>query len=138
MRSVLANFSAWTPWIDRSQLILDTAGVYMLARFDKNPPDATPSLSPSIIYIGETCGQTLAGRLLQFSRSGFLGKKGHSGGMTFASKFKCKPDVPWLFISAMRTELSEPQASAFIRYVERAVLWEYVQTHGAYPACNRK
>lgn len=138
MRDVLAKFSTWTPWTDRAQLTLDTAGIYMLARFDAALLDTNPSLSRNVIYVGETCGQTLAKRLRQFNRSGFLGKSGHSGGVTFASRFKCNSDVPWLYVSIMGTDLNEPTSSAFIRYVERAILWEYVQIYGQYPVCNCK
>lgn len=117
---------------------LDLPGVYLLADFKRHPPSGKPTLNSTLIYIGETCGQTLHGRLYQFNRSGFLGKFGHSGGATFARTYKAKSDPSWLFISVMAVNLEEPNASAFIRYAERALLWSYVQQHGAYPICNRK
>ncbi|MCL2524891.1 MAG: hypothetical protein FWF20_11875 [Betaproteobacteria bacterium] len=137
MEEILTKFSAWTPWADRFSLPLDLPGVYMLAEF-RSAPLVKAALSSTLIYIGETCGQSLHGRLYQFNRSGFHGKPGHSGGTTFAHTFKSNPDPAWLFISVMSVALQEPQASAFIRHVERALLWEYVQQHGAYPVCNRK
>ena len=137
VKDILAKFSAWTPWTDRSGLSLTLPGVYMLAEFQETPR-GKPALSSKLIYIGETCGQSLHGRLYQFNRSGFLGKRGHSGGATFARTFKAKPDPSWLYISVLGVDLQEPQSSAFIRYAERALLWAYVQQHGAYPACNRK
>ena len=138
LRDILAKFSAWTPWSERSTLSLTLPGVYLLAEFKGQAPRGKPALSSKLIYIGETCGQTLHGRLYQFNRSGFLGKFGHSGGATFARTYKASPDPSWLFISIMAVDLEEPHTSAFIRYAERALLWAYVQQHGAYPACNRK
>ena len=138
VQDVLATFSPWTPWIERKNLHLGVAGVYLLARFETAAPSGTPEICSNIIYIGETCGQTLAARLRQFDRSGSLGRTGHSGGMTFAATFGLRTDVPWLYIAAMGTSLSEPQSSAFIRYVERTLLWEYVQLFDSFPTCNRK
>ena len=109
----------------------------MLGEFE-HAPRGKPALSSKLIYIGETCGQSLHGRLYQFNRSGFLGKLGHSGGTTFALTFKAEPNPSWLYISVMGVNMEEPHTSAFIRYAERALLWAYVQRHGAYPACNRK
>src|SRR5690606_23930093 len=92
LKHILAKFSAWTPWSERLALPLELPGVYMLSEFQESPPQGTPSLSSKLIYIGETCGQSLRGRLYQFNRSGFLGKFGHSGGATFARTFQAQPD----------------------------------------------
>ena len=110
----------------------------MLARFTDSPPPVRPSLSHKLIYIGETCGQSLHKRLYQFHRSSFLGKVGHSGGATFANTYQAVQNPQWLYVTTAEVLLEEPQASAYIRYAERALLWEYVQHHGAYPECNRK
>ena len=138
LRDILSKFSSWKPWSERASLPLTLPGVYLLAEFKDQAPSGKPALSSKLIYIGETCGQTLHGRLYQFNRSGFLGKLGHSGGATFARTYKAQPDPSWLFISVMAVDLEEPHTPAFIRYAERALLWAYVQHHGAYPACNRK
>jgi hypothetical protein len=138
LTDILAKFTAWTPWSQRANLPLELPGVYMLSEFKDQAPKGKPELSTKLIYIGETCGQSLHGRLYQFNRSGFLGKLGHSGGATFARTYNAKSDPAWLFISVMAVDLEEPHTSAFIRYAERALLWSYVQQHGAYPACNRK
>lgn len=113
-------------------------GVYMLGQFKRRPIAGKPRLSDKIFYVGETCGQTLHGRLYQFHRSGFLNKLAHSGGTTFYKMFKPEPDLKWLFISVLAVEQPEPHSSAYIRFVERALLWSYVQRYGAMPSCNRK
>ena len=138
VKQLLSAFSDWTPWSARAQLPARSPGLYMLARFAGAPPPVKPSLSSNVIYIGETCGQSLHSRLYQFNRSGFLGKFGHSGGSTFASTYQAEQNPEWLFVAIAEVSLLEPQASAYIRYAERALLWEYVQQHGVYPQCNRK
>jgi hypothetical protein len=138
MEGILSKFSEWTLWSKRSALPLTCPGIYMLADFREHDRPIRPSLSSRLVYIGETCGQSLHSRLYQFNRSGFLGKLGHSGGTTFANIYKAEQDPSWLFISVAEVLLEEPHASAFIRFAERALLWSYVQEHGAYPACNRK
>lgn len=138
MRELLAKFSVWKPWSDRLDLAVVEPGVYLLARFDSPQSKRKPTLSSKLIYIGETCGQTLRSRLHQFNRSAFLDRLGHSGGMTFASTYRKSRDPSWLHISVMPVDLVEPAASAYIRYVERALLWAYVKKHGSYPECNRK
>src|SRR4051812_34837952 len=90
MNGVLRKFTPWTPWAKRGDLGLSSPGVYLLARFGNSRPKSTPSLSASVIYIGETCGQTLRSRLYQFNRSAFLEKLGHSGGATFAETYRAK------------------------------------------------
>lgn len=139
MKSVLGEFSPWTPWTSRKQQDLSRPGVYLLGRFSSLAPPQRPSLSSKLIYIGETCGQKLSGRLYQFERSAFRGIEAHSGGSTFASIYKVRNDKPsWLFISLLPVDRPEPYSSAYIRYIERALLWEYVQYHGALPRCNRR
>jgi hypothetical protein len=119
-------------------LDLSRPGVYLLARFTKRPPKGRPTLSSKMLYIGETCGQSLRSRLYQFNRSAFLEKLGHSGGATFWNTFRPNDETDWLYVSVMSTSDEEPAASAYIRYVERALIWAHVQHHKALPECNRK
>jgi hypothetical protein len=135
---LLSRFSDWTPWAERARLPTKRRGLYMLASFNDVPLPVRPSLSYKLIYIGETCGQSLHSRLYQFNRSGFLGKFGHSGGATFAKTSQAEQNPEWLFVATAEVLLDEPQASAYIRYAERALLWQYVQQHGEYPSCNKK
>jgi len=137
MKNILKKFSDWTPWTDRLSLRLSLPGVYILAEFEETPR-SKPALSSKLIYIGETCNQSLHDRLYQFNRSGFHEKAGHSGGTTFASISKTSSNSSQLYVSIMGVALEEPHASGFIRYVERALIWSYVQQHGAYPVCNLK
>jgi hypothetical protein len=137
MENILRDFSKWTLWKQREELDLSRPGVYILGRFEDGA-SGKPQMSLPLVYIGETCGQSLRSRLGQFERSAFFGKAGHSGGLTFASTYQPAPDPSWLYISVLGVFLEEPQSSAYIRYVERALLWQYVQNHQGLPACNRK
>jgi hypothetical protein len=95
-----------------------------------------------VIYIGETVDQSLAERFYQFGRSAFQRKPGHSGGWTFSDRLLCgiKQDhAPlWLFVALLSVTLDEPCRSAYIRFVERAAIWDYVQAWGEFPICNVK
>jgi len=137
MENMLRDFTKWTLWKHRKEFDLSLPGVYILGRFEDGA-SGKPLMSAPLVYIGETCEQSLRSRLGQFERSAFLGKAGHSGGLTFSSTYKSAPDPSWLYISVLGVSLEEPQSSAYIRYVERALLWRYVQNHRGLPACNRK
>lgn len=137
MENMLRDFTKWVPWKSRKELDLSLPGVYVLGRFEECASDG-PRMSVPLVYIGETCGQSLRSRIGQFERSAFLSKAGHSGGLTFANTYKSAPDPSWLYISVLGVSLEEPRGSAYIRYVERALLWQYVQNHQSLPACNRK
>jgi len=138
MKRILKQFTPWVSWNERSELNLALPGVYILASFKKRVPRKDISLSRPLIYIGETCGQTLHGRLQQFARSAFKYKIGHSGGRTFHRKYALNREPEWLYISVLGVSKDEPHCSAYIRHVERAILWEYVCKHGKYPECNKK
>jgi len=137
-------FQAWTPWADRHSVHdCERPGVYLLGRFDEEPPAPPVTVDPldaRVIYIGETCGQ-LRKRWRQFHRAAFEQKHGHSGGMTFAEQFcdnRIGAACPWLYVAALPVCMDEPHASAYIRFVERSLIWEHVQRHGRLPVCNRK
>ena len=138
----LPRFQRWVPWSERYDIRdSEKAGVYLLGRFAAPPPEGVEPLSESVIYIGETCDQTLAKRWYQFNRSAFEQKPGHSGGWTFSARYcgNCpvKP-VGWLYVAPLPVTLDEPHRSAFIRHVERRLIWEYVQKFNALPPCNSK
>jgi len=137
------EFSPWPPWTDAKSIegVTSLAGVYMFARFARNPNVTPDPTDTNVIYIGETCANTIAGRWYQFGRSAFFRKSGHSGGWTFSDTYlDATPQDPpdWLYVTALPVDLEEPHLSAFIRYKERLLLWEYVQAHGQLPACNSK
>lgn len=132
------KFSPWTRWNDRGGLTgMKCAGVYALACFDGEVPQVVDLLDERIVYIGETCDNDLTGRLRQFNRSAFQGKDGHSGGWSFSSR--CPNAGEKLYVSVYSVDsLKEPLRSAFIRYTERRLLWEYAKRSGHRPICNSK
>ncbi len=132
-------FSRWMPWHEREALDgLAAAGVYALARFEGGAPEGVDVLDERTIYLGETCDNSLRGRLGQFNRSAFGGKDGHSGGWTYRQRFGPE-DGRSLYLSVFPVpRMSEPYRSAFIRHVERDVLWRYVQRWSRRPFCNSK
>ena len=141
MKDFLDDFQPWMHWSERSDRLgelLHYPGVYMLARFDAPPYRRKPKICKEIIYIGEACSQTLSKRLSQFGRSCTSKKKAHSGGSTFYGKFKENKIPDWLFISVLVSENSEPHNSAYIRFVERSLIWSFVQRYKEMPVCNRK
>lgn len=132
----------WIPWRDRFNIKnCDQPGVYLLGQFEGGAPEAVDADADAVIYIGETCDQTLAKRWYQFNRSAFLQKPGHSGGWTFAATF-CENQVvepfEWLYVAAYPVDMEEPKRSAHIRCVERLLLWTFVDRHNRLPRCNSK
>src|SRR5262249_2851773 len=138
----LPEFDSWTRWSDRDAMAgCERPGVYLLAKFESSPPRVVVPVISNIIYIGETCDQSLSKRWYQFNRSAFYQKGGHSGGWTFADKF-CENrivDPPsWLYVAPLPVFLEEPEQSAYIRFVERWLIWEFVKAFKARPICNSK
>lgn len=111
-------------------------GVYMFAHFMRCPTSVIPS-SKRIVYIGETCGQTLWLRWKQFAASAFSNRPGHSGGFTYYDSFARKHHRMLAVAYAVPTD-DEPLRTYKIRYLERKWLLQYVQAHGVPPVCNRK
>jgi len=134
-------FSEWVPWEYKECPEGRHPGVYLLSRFDITAPKQVDPTDRAILYIGETVDQTLSKRFYQFHRSAFLRKNSHSGGWTFSDKFcgGIPSDPPsWLHVSMFAVTLKEPYLSAFIRLVERKVLWDFVRRWDAYPECSCK
>ncbi len=124
------EFQPWTRWSDRLSLADD-----LLARFQQ-PPRTVDPRDDAIVYIGETVSQALSSRWYQFNRSAFEEKSGHSGGHTY--RHVCGGQGRNLFVAALPVHRPEPHAGAYIRYVERLLIWEYCRRHGDLPCCNRK
>ena len=128
--------SSWTLWKDRDQIDgVESPGVYILARFEGAAPKNVNPLDPAVVYIGETCHQTLRTRLYQFGRSAFEEKPGHSGGWTYGRSWSTPRN---LWVAAMRVDAAEPEGPSAIRLIERFLIWQYVKQHGQMPCCNRK
>lgn len=79
-------------------------------------------------------------RWYQFARSAFERKSGHSGGWSFSREFfdRQKTEPSWLYVAALPVLLDEPRRSAWIRHVERQLIWEYVERFERLPVCNSK
>ncbi|MFN3653407.1 MAG: RNA polymerase sigma factor [Armatimonadota bacterium] len=132
------EFSAWVPWAERRSIMTPAPGIYILARFPggRRPKGNADPLDPNIVYIGETCDQTLGERLYQFERSAFQSKNGHSGGWEYGRLYPENPQELWLAVFPVL--LAEPYGHTFIRYTERRLLWEFLLANGGLPPCNRK
>jgi len=137
--NLAAVFGDWFPWNSRSQVPgAERPGVYILAHFSPGsiPQGPADPFAEDIVYIGETCDQTLGKRWYQFNRSAFEKKGGHSGGWTYQGV--CAELGGDLYVAACPVWLPEPQQSAYIRYLERHLLWVWIQRHGRSPGCNSK
>jgi hypothetical protein len=132
-------FSRWTRWADRMTVDgIDAPGVYLLAHFKKPPLGNADPQTREVIYIGETCDQSLKKRWRQFHRCAFEGKEGHSGGKTYWKIFADKGGEN-LFVAAFPVEeLSDEFRPLFIRYVERKAILDYALKWGAVPKCNKR
>lgn len=146
MNDLLSLFTEWTPWSARKTIkaeFQNAPGVYLLGRFNEDVPVGKPQLSHHIVYIGETCDRVLSTRLSEFGRSAFKNKLAHSGGSAFHDKYKAEiiEEVPptWLYLSVLGvSEGTKFRSDAYIRHVERALLWGYVDRHHTWPECNSK
>jgi hypothetical protein len=133
------NFSQWVPWTKRINLDgIDLPGVYLLAHFTDQPPMSLNPHAQEIIYIGETCNQTLRQRWYQFNRCAFHEGRGHSGGIKyrklFAGRYKDR-----LYLSAFPViGLNAELRPLFIRYIERKLILEYALNWDKSPICNMK
>jgi hypothetical protein len=111
--------------------------VYALACFDGEPSLSADVLDERVIYIGETCNNSLSGRLWQFNRYPFFQKTGDSGRWAFHSRCACRGEHLHGAVFPVST-LHESHRSAFIRHTERRLLLEYILRWGRRPVCNSK
>lgn len=131
----------WTPWSERLGIPgIEHPGVYLMANFEAGPPSKVDPTSDAIVYIGETC-RSLRDRWRSFQRAIAEGKPGHSGGLSYHTAFcqECPGSFEGrLFVAAIPITLSEPHASAYVRLLERSLIWNVVKKHGRYPISNSK
>lgn len=130
-------FSKWTRWDDRLKLPnIHLSGVYLLSTKKTLLGSTGMPTEKSIIYIGETTKNSLNGRLQQFHRSAFLGRDGHSGAKTYRSLIGGTQKT--LIVSAMGiSKTDELKKAAYIKYIERKLLMQYINKHGVKPKCNQ-
>jgi hypothetical protein len=131
-------FSRWMRWDRRSTLEgVDFPGVYLLAHYDSTPIGNANPLAREVIYIGETCDNSLSGRWRQFNRAAFNEGAGHSGGVTYRQLYGSR--LKDLFVAALPVRgLSDEIRPLFIRYVERKLIYDFARAHGVAPKCNKK
>ena len=145
MSRIKSKFSRWEKW-DKRRVVLPKhkmacPGIYVLAHLEriKQPSRRARPYTDlrRLIYIGETCGQSLKKRLEQFNRSAFKGKRGHSGGNTYRRTYG--RDARKLYLSIFPVDESKKEiGQAFIRYFERKLIWRYASKFGKLPPCNKK
>jgi hypothetical protein len=133
--SLLSEFTPWMALSDRRSI--SQPGVYIIAQLSEVALGQTPSEIHALLYVGEACDQTISQRLSQFCRSAFRGLRAHSGGTRFSGFYQDAYENEYVF-SYFAPERQEPALSAYIRFVERAVIWEYVCQHNRLPPCNGK
>jgi len=138
MISIYTQFSEWVPWSSRSMPDLSFAGVYVIGAIHDIENQPRLGHASRLLYVGETCGQSLKQRLGQFDRSAFRNLRAHSGGTKFLSLHGKELQSKHVFFACNPVKHEEPMKSSFIRYIERAVILQHVQMHGTLPSCNSK
>lgn len=124
------EFSKWYGWYNRESIEnISCPGVYILAKFKEVPKGKASPLDKNIIYIGETCNNDFKGRLLQFHKSAFKSKSGHSGGFSYNKKYGDNPDGLYVAIMPI-VNLTDNILPPFIRYIERKLILEFVLKNG--------
>lgn len=137
------SFSPWTPWSARNGIEgVKRHGVYLLARFETDPPAHVDLTDPSIFLIAETHDQDLQARWSQFHQTAFHGKDGHYGGWNFRQDFGLAVDreeiaVPsWLYVSAAPLPGAWPADE--VTATKAKLIQSFRDTHDRRPRCNRR
>ena len=135
------SLTKWFPFEEVKNIRgIDKPGVYLLAHFERQPESSNINMLDNIVYIGETTRQTTNARLDQFARSAFMRKNGHSGGWTYSELYLGAQQISGtpgnLYISILSVDREKKESKAYIKYVERLLIWEFFKTHGDYPTCN--
>jgi hypothetical protein len=134
------KFSSWVMWADREELPgTDKSGVYLLAHFKRPCRSSASPKTKKIIYVGETTKQTLKKRLEDFHRAAFRGNTPrHSGGKTYHNQFGQKEKKD-LFVAVFAPNVQDSLLREFyIRYLERKLLYDFVNKWKCKPICNIK
>ena len=133
------KFSSWYEWNDREHIPnMDKWWVYIIAKFDVLPDGENANyIDENIIYMWETCGQTLRKRLIQFNNSAFLSKDGHSGWWSYNSAYWDIGDNLYVAICPV-FDLPEYFIPLYIRYIERKIMLDYAIKHNKATKLNKK
>lgn len=138
MKSPEVVFSHWQPWNQRHTIPdINQPGVYLLAHFQEMPLGPVDPQDRGIVYIGETC-DSLKRRWRFFDRAAFENGENHSGGLTHRKKFGDRQDDLYVTAFPVKDIAQKEIRNAFILYVERKLLWEYVQRWDGLPMCNKE
>jgi hypothetical protein len=136
------GFSKWIPLVEYRNLHTGwLPGIYVIAHSIRRPLQMS-IIDKRVVYIGETVDQSLSQRLYQLHCS-MGGRGGHSGGTTLRAKGYHRKRL-WLSIRSfplgygLDDAFAKHLRSAQIRYLERTLLYQYVQAGHAYPPGNTK
>jgi len=134
---IKSQFSGWVLLHERRAMQgIRTPGVYLLALSEDQPAPYREN-QDSLIYIGETTRQTLLKRLSSFERSCTSDRPGHSGGVSFRKSFPSTLEAKNLWVSILPVNLDNAhQNHAYIKFVERALIWDYVSKNNRPPTFN--
>lgn len=133
------EFSSWYKWKERIEIPnIDKWWIYIIAKFDDVPNEnhANP-VDKNIIYIWETCWQSLQKRLYQFDNSAFRLKDGHSGWWSYNTIYWDSWDDLYVAVYSV-FDLPEHLTSLHIRYVERKIMLDYALRHNKSTKLNKK
>lgn len=137
IEEIKSQFSSWALLNERRAMQgIKTPGVYLLALSEDQPTPYREN-QDSLIYIGETTRQTLLKRLSSFERSCTSDRLGHSGGVSFRKSFPSILEAKNLWVSILPVNLDNShQNHAYIKFVERALIWDYVSKNNRPPTFN--
>ena len=100
--------------------------MYLFAQFPSEPTLAVNPLDEAVVHIGE-------------AKSGFQ-QRWNNCGNNWGAYFKRNP--VWsqgLYVAAACvTDKEEPYRAAYILYIERLLIWKYVERFGRLPSWNKQ
>ena len=134
------QFSEWYRFEDRNKIASDLKlkGVYILGKFSFVLKNKADPLDEHIIYIGQTT-RSLGERLKMFERCARYNSDGHSGGKEYYRQLTQKGDnLDDLYVAIFTVNIEHPiYRDTFIKYIERKVIFDFVNKRGKKPRINR-
>jgi hypothetical protein len=99
------GFTPWVSWGNRrSQPEKDESGVYLIGRFEQQPPPGPADpFDERVVYIGESLSERFQGRWRSFGRAAFKGEGGNRGGKKYRERFGGNASA--VYISTMSSEV---------------------------------
>lgn len=130
------RFTRWKKWTARHDLqSTRSPGIYIMAHLKRVPRTGTDPRARAVVYIGQTCGQTLRKRLDQFHKSASTGKRAHSGGRRYYRTFGGVQ--PELYFAVLPVIYGRPRLrDAAIQLLESYLLDRYRKRWKRLPVCN--